>query len=77
MVLYRYFSFFLIYYFQFISASDLENDYINPIDMADRMNMLLYPDVGLHGFITVLFLFSGYWFEFLFNLPLLAYYGYL
>ena len=53
--------------------SDLECDYINPIELCNKLNPWFIPEAGLHGFITVLFLINGYWFCFLLNLPLFAY----
>ncbi|CAK7892118.1 ER-derived vesicles protein Erv14p [[Candida] anglica] len=56
-----------------IMYSDLECDYINPIELCNKLNPWFIPEAGLHAFITVLFLVNGYWFPFLLNLPLLAY----
>ncbi|CAN6671829.1 ER-derived vesicles protein Erv14p [Trichomonascus vanleenenianus] len=56
-----------------IMYSDLEVDYINPIDLCNRLNNYILPEMGLHAFLTSLFLVNGYWFSFLLNLPLLAY----
>lgn len=53
--------------------SDLESDYINPIELCNKLNPCLLPVVGLHSFTTLLFLVYGYWFVFLLNLPMLAY----
>lgn len=56
-----------------IMYSDLECDYINPIELCNKLNPFFIPEAGLHGFITALFLVNGYWFSFLLNLPLAAY----
>lgn len=56
-----------------IMYSDLECDYINPIELCNKLNKLILPEAALHGFITFLFLINGYWFSFLFNVPLLAF----
>lgn len=58
-----------------ISFSDLECDYINPIELCKKLNKFIAPKAALHGFISVLFLLHGYWFVFLLNLPLLAFNG--
>lgn len=55
-----------------IMYSDLEVDYINPIDLCNRLNGYILPEMVIHGFLTTLFLISGYWWSFLINLPLLA-----
>ena len=59
--------FFTIFY------SDLSCDYINPIDLVNKLNPYLLPEMGLHAFITVTFLLSGNWLTWLFNLPVVAY----
>ena len=55
-----------------IMYSDLECDYINPIDLCNRLNMYIVPEAGVHAFLTVLFLINGYWVPLILNLPLLA-----
>jgi hypothetical protein len=52
--------------------SDLECDYINPIDLCNRLNMYIVPEAGVHAFLTFLFLINGYWVPLILNLPLLA-----
>lgn len=56
-----------------IMYSDLECDYINPIELCNKLNKVILPDFAIHGFLSVLFLVNGYWFPFLINLPLLAF----
>jgi hypothetical protein len=56
-----------------IMYSDLESDYINPIELCNKLNPCIVPVIGLHTFTTLLFLVTGHWFVFLLNLPLLAY----
>jgi len=56
-----------------IMFSDLETDYINPIDFCNKMNKFVLPEAFAHGFLTLLFLLSGQWVAFLLNAPLLAY----
>ncbi|KAK3902634.1 WD40-repeat-containing domain protein [Staphylotrichum tortipilum] len=55
-----------------IMYSDLECDYINPIDLCNRLNTYIIPEVAVHGFITFLFLINGYWIPLILNLPLLG-----
>ncbi|CAO1636646.1 unnamed protein product [Jaminaea pallidilutea] len=59
--------------FYIIMFSDLECDYINPIDLCNKLNQFTLPEMGVHGGLTLLFLLSGQWLSFLFNAPLVAY----
>ncbi|OUM58879.1 hypothetical protein PIROE2DRAFT_47568 [Piromyces sp. E2] len=63
---------FVMVYF-IIMFSDLECDYINPIDLCSRLNQFVLPNYIGHAVLTMLFLFMGKWLTLLFNLPLLAY----
>lgn len=56
-----------------IMYSDLESDYINPIELCVKLNPWFVPVAALHGALTVAFLLNGFWFVFLLNLPMLAY----
>lgn len=58
-----------------IMYSDLECDYINPIDLCNRLNMYIVPEAGVHAFLTILFLINGYWLPLLLNMPLIAWNG--
>ncbi|TEB30313.1 ER-derived vesicles protein ERV14 [Coprinellus micaceus] len=58
--------------FFIIMFSDLECDYINPIDLCNKLNQFVVPEEAAHGFITLLFLLSGQWTAFIFNVPLVA-----
>lgn len=49
------------------------SDYINPIDLCNRLNTYIIPEAAVHGFLTFLFLINGYWLALVLNLPLLAY----
>lgn len=49
------------------------SDYINPIDLCNRLNTYIVPEAAVHGFLTFLFLINGYWIALLLNLPLLAF----
>ncbi|KAG9679571.1 putative ER-derived vesicles protein ERV14, partial [Aureobasidium melanogenum] len=55
-----------------IMYSDLECDYINPIDLCNRLNTYIVPEAAVHAFLTILFLINGYWLALILNLPLLA-----
>jgi len=48
------------------------SDYINPIDLCNRLNTYIIPEAAVHAFLTFLFLINGYWLAILLNLPLLA-----
>ncbi|CED83666.1 ER vesicle integral membrane protein involved in establishing cell polarity, signaling and protein degradation [Phaffia rhodozyma] len=56
-----------------IMFSDLECDYINPIDLCNKLNAFVLPEMIAHAGLTTLFLLSGQWLAFLFNAPLVAY----
>ena len=56
-----------------IMFSDLESDYINPIDLCNKLNQFVIPEYGAHAFLAVLFLLFGQWTAFIWNLPLLGY----
>lgn len=58
---------------QVIMYSDLESDYINPIDLCTKLNQFTLPEMSAHGFLTLLFLLNGQWVALAINLPLLAY----
>ena len=51
------------------------SDYINPIDLCNRLNTYIVPEAAVHAFLTLLFLVNGYWLAFVLNLPLLAFNG--
>ncbi|ODV94331.1 hypothetical protein PACTADRAFT_70964 [Pachysolen tannophilus NRRL Y-2460] len=56
-----------------IMYSDLECDYINPIELCNKLNKYIIPEAALQGLLSILFLINGYWFTFLLNAPLLAF----
>ncbi|GLB37769.1 putative vesicle-mediated transport [Lyophyllum shimeji] len=56
-----------------IMFSDLESDYVNPIDLCNKLNQLVIPETAAHAFLAVLFLLSGQWMAFALNAPLVAY----
>ncbi|GAA5808145.1 hypothetical protein MFLAVUS_001529 [Mucor flavus] len=55
-----------------IMFSDLECDYINPIDLCNKLNQFVLPEMALQGFVFAMFLVTGHWFPMLLNLPVLA-----
>jgi len=59
--------------FFIIMFSDLECDYINPIDLCNKLNQFVLPENLTHATLTLLFLLSGQWIAFLLNAPLVAY----
>ncbi|GEM09026.1 ER-derived vesicles protein ERV14 [Rhodotorula toruloides] len=59
--------------FFIIMFSDLECDYLNPIDLCNKLNQFVLPEMIAHAFMTVLFLLSFQVIAFLLNAPLLAY----
>lgn len=56
-----------------IMYSDLECDYVNPIDLCNKLNLLVLPEIVTHALLTIIFLFLGSWFALLVNLPLVAF----
>ncbi|KAI8855033.1 cornichon [Chytridium lagenaria] len=59
--------------FYIIMFSDLEVDYINPIDLCNKLNQFVLPENISHAILWLLFLFNGSWIALLLNTPLLAY----
>lgn len=55
-----------------IMYSDLSCDYINPIDMCNKLNPYILPEIGVHAVTTLLLLVSGNWVSLLINIPLIA-----
>ncbi|KAG4304058.1 hypothetical protein PORY_002581 [Pneumocystis oryctolagi] len=53
--------------------SDLECDYINPIDLCNKLNMYILPEAVIHGFVTLLFLLARNWLPFALNFPMLVF----
>ncbi|KAF5326149.1 hypothetical protein D9611_000300 [Ephemerocybe angulata] len=58
--------------FFIIMFSDLECDYINPIDLCNKLNQFVIPENAAHALLTLLFLLSGQWTACILNLPLVA-----
>jgi len=59
--------------FYIIMFSDLECDYINPIDLCQKLNQFVLPEMGAHAALSLIFLLTGQWMSFLLNVPLIAY----
>lgn len=58
-----------------LTTCPCNSDYINPIDLCNRLNTYIVPEAAVHAFLTLLFLVNGYWLAILLNLPLLAFNG--
>lgn len=56
-----------------IMLDELKNDYRNPVDFCQNLNRLVLPEYGVHLGVTLMLLVCGFWFTFLFNVPLVAY----
>ncbi|AOW07030.1 cornichon [Yarrowia lipolytica] len=56
-----------------IMYSDLECDYINPIDLCNRLNNYVLPEAAAHAALTIVFLLTGHWIVLLLNAPIFAY----
>mmetsp|Transcript_16593 Transcript_16593/g.25809 ORF Transcript_16593/g.25809 Transcript_16593/m.25809 type:complete len:141 (-) Transcript_16593:140-562(-) len=54
-----------------VNIIDLENDFLNPIDMCAAVNKLLIPEYITHFVLIFLFVIGGYQIEVLINIPLL------
>lgn len=70
-------------------VADLQNDYINPIEMSEKLNSFWFPDLILYAFFDfrmhfssrfryltiyqLVFLVFGYWLMLVLHLPLLVY----
>ncbi|OBZ82658.1 ER-derived vesicles protein ERV14 [Choanephora cucurbitarum] len=63
----------LLLFAMVILFSDLECDYINPIDLCNKLNQFVLPEMGAHAFLFLMFLLNGSWIALALNLPLLAY----
>jgi hypothetical protein len=66
---------FFFFFFTWLSMTNVvlaRSDYINPIDLCNRLNTYIIPEVAVHGFLTFLFLINGYWLPLILNLPLLG-----
>lgn len=55
-----------------VMYQDLASDYLNPIDLVNRLNPYILPEAGFHMFYAFLFLVTGNWWSFAINAPLAA-----
>lgn len=58
-----------------ISYTDLESDYVNPIDHARRVNTVILPEMIAQSAIAAFMLLTGNYLEFAVNLPLVIWNG--
>jgi len=58
--------------FTLMSYSDLESDYVNPIDLTRRVNTMVLPEMVGQAVLTALLFLSGNWLEVALNIPLLG-----
>jgi len=56
-----------------IMFSDLECDYINPIDLCNKLNQFVLPEMLAHAFLFFMFLINGSWIAALINVPLVGF----
>ncbi|GJQ14816.1 hypothetical protein GpartN1_g6607.t1 [Galdieria partita] len=59
--------------YSLILFSDLLMDHLNPVELCDKVNFLIYPEFGIHLFLTLLLFLGGHWFVGLLNIPLIAF----
>ncbi|KAI6702654.1 hypothetical protein NL676_011790 [Syzygium grande] len=56
-----------------VCLTDLEIDYINQYDAANRINKVVLPEFVSQGVLCFFYLVTGCWFMFLLSLPYLFY----
>ncbi|XP_076921551.1 protein cornichon homolog 4-like [Bidens hawaiensis] len=59
--------------YQLMCFLDLETDYINPYELASKINSITLPEFITQGVLCVLHLVTGHWIMFLLCLPYLYY----
>lgn len=59
--------------YQFLCFDDLENDIINPYDLAARVNALVTKEFVMQGALCALFLLTWNWFMFVMSAPFTIY----
>lgn len=59
-----------------VMYSDLEIDYINPIDLCNKLNPYILPEAALQACVCVFLLLTGYWLSFILCLPVLVFNAY-
>lgn len=60
-----------------VMLGDLETDYINPIDLCNKLNPLVIPQMIIEAVIAGLFFITGHWKSFLIFLPLTLFNAYI
>eukprot|EP01126_Amoeba_proteus_P015965 TRINITY_DN1729_c0_g1_i5.p1 TRINITY_DN1729_c0_g1~~TRINITY_DN1729_c0_g1_i5.p1 ORF type:complete len:142 (+),score=12.74 TRINITY_DN1729_c0_g1_i5:130-555(+) len=55
--------------FALVMIADLKSDYVNPLEMAPKVNTFWWIDFILFSILSAAYFISGYWFVFLFHLP--------
>lgn len=55
-----------------IMYQDLASDYINPIDLVNRLNPYILPEAVAHALLSFVLLVSGNWISFAMQAPLFA-----
>ncbi|CAH7686585.1 cornichon [Phakopsora pachyrhizi] len=58
--------------FYIIMFSDLECDYLNPIDLCNKLNQFVLPEMGAHMFLVLLFILGFQLIATVINAPLIA-----
>jgi len=61
----------MVYYL--IMFSDLEMDYVNPVELCRRLNALVLPEMAAHAALTAVLLLSGQLLSAALNVPLVVY----
>jgi len=56
-----------------IMFTDLESDYVNPIDLCNKLNRFVLPEMLGHAILPFMFLVSFDWLALIVNLPLLIF----
>ncbi|KAI9291890.1 ER-derived vesicles protein ERV14 [Neoconidiobolus thromboides FSU 785] len=59
--------------FMLMYITDVESDYINPIDCCRDLNKYVKPELVMHFILSLLSLFTGHWLTVLFIFPILGY----
>ncbi|ORX93598.1 ER-derived vesicles protein ERV14 [Basidiobolus meristosporus CBS 931.73] len=59
--------------FYVIMLTDLESDYINPIDLCNKLNQFVLPEYLVQYLIIAAFFLTGSWIAMLLNVPIVAY----
>eukprot|EP01128_Nolandella_sp_AFSM9_P011707 TRINITY_DN8638_c0_g1_i1.p1 TRINITY_DN8638_c0_g1~~TRINITY_DN8638_c0_g1_i1.p1 ORF type:complete len:142 (+),score=29.35 TRINITY_DN8638_c0_g1_i1:43-468(+) len=63
--------------FRLIMVADLKADYVNPVEFAQKLNVLWLPEVVGVGVNTALSLLFGTWWVFVLHVPCAAYLGFV